>query len=185
MTPSGGTSKQHPTPRELGGSGPGYVFDNYADIPASHGTLEVFDAPGATHPLASLPADLAPDAFVTVLVEEPLKVGAPPQVEIIVDSEGAQSADGPSAQIRIRSFVAGIKDLRVTLGDVLNAVYSVKTVGTGTDGNPFEWTTEADLRQHHSQTLLIFPDPYGRIRPRMSVDGEPLGASAPTNDEKR
>ena len=190
MTPLGTTPKQHLAARDLGSGGTGYIFDNYADLPAGRGTLEVFDASGAAHPLVSLPAEFAPGAFVTVLLEEPRKAGAPPQMEIIVDSTEAQTVDGDSsAQIRIRNFAAAIKDIRVTLGDALNAqfagsggylrmrglksaVYAVKTVGTGADGKPFEWTTEADLRQHHSQTLLIFPDPYGRIRPRMSVDSE-------------
>ena len=102
----------------------------------------------------------------------------------------------------MRNLAADIKDIHVTVGDALNAqfagsgsylqmrglragFYPIHTIGTSGDGNPFEWTTEADLRQHRSQTLLIYPDPYGRIRPRMSVDGEMTAEPAPAKDDPR
>ena len=188
-----GTGK-HASAHDLGSAGPGFSFENYADTPSGHVTLEVYAGENKT-PVTTLPAEFTPDSFMTVLVKEPRKAGEPPQIEVILDSTGAQPAGGVPSQIRVRNFVADIKDIHVTIGDALNAqftgdddylnmkgmkpiVYPVRTVGTGTGGKPFEWNTEADLRQHHRQTLLIYPDPYGRIRPRMVVDGESQGEPA-------
>ncbi len=181
--PTGG---RRPSPSDLGGGGPGYVFDNYADTLAGRGTLEVFAATDK-HPLISLPADFTPGAFFTVLLRESAKPGAPPTLEVIPDS--ATSDDPSTAQITVRNFVEKLEDVKVTVGGGVNAdfptgkgfmqmqglklaVYPISTVGKGPDGKPFEWNTETDLKQHRHQTLLIYPDPYGRIRPRLCIDGE-------------
>ena len=190
---------RHAAAHDLGSAGPGFLFNNYADVPAGHGTLEVFAATDKT-PLLSLPADFVPGAFVTVLLNEPQKAGEPPRVEIIED--GGPGVDAPRAQIIMRSFVVGIKEMRVTVGENLNAqfvsgdgflqmrglkpaYYPIRTVGTGADDKPFEWTNEADLRQRHHQTLLIYPDPYGRIRPRLIVDGENQAQPPDTKEGQR
>lgn len=191
--PAGG---RHASPRELGTGGPGYLFDNYTDAPAGHGTLEVY-ASADKRPLISQPASFAPGAYFTVLLRESAKAGSPPEIEVIEDS--SVRADPTSAQITVRNFVANLKDVQVKVGDSVTAqfpsgqgfmqmsgikpaVYSVNTVGNGPDGKPFEWSTETDLKLHRHQTLLIYPDPYGRIRPRLCVDGEDQVGSP---DEKR
>ena len=187
---------RHATPHDIGGGGPGYVFDSYADAPAGRGLLEVF-AGTNDHPLVSLPTNFDRGNFYTVLLRESEKAGGPPRLEIIADS--AAGADPTSAQITVRNFVENLKDVRVTVGDSVSAqfpsgegfmqmhgikpaVYPINTVGNGPDGKPFSWSTETDLKQHHHQTLLIYPDPYGRIRPRVCVDGESTAGPA---DEKR
>ena len=95
-----------------------------------------------------------------------------------------------------------LKDAHVDIGDMLNAqiasgagllmmrgvqpaVYQVRTSGTGPNGKAFEWNTEVELKQNHRQTLLIYPDPYGRIRPRLSVDGEMLSEGGGASDRQR
>ena len=179
------TSGRHPASRDLVGGGAGYVFENYADVPAGRGTLEVYVATDK-HPLMSLAVDFSPGGFFTVFLREPEPPGDKPHLEIIEDSAATGDA---AAQFIVRNFVENFKDVRVTMGESVNAqfpagkgfmqmqgirpaVYPVYTSGNGPDGKPFEWSTEADLKQHPHQTLLIYPDPYGRIRPRLIVDGE-------------
>ncbi len=202
LVPATDSSKQHPASHEIGNAGPGFTFNNYTDAPAGRATLNVFSSPvppaaskgPRPQPLVSLPVDFVPGSFVTVLLDEPPTTGAPPQTEVIVDGGGTNAAP---AQFTARSFIPGLKDVRVTLGDSLSAQfasgdsflqmrglkpasYPVRTVGTGPDGKSFEWNNDADLKSHRSQTLLIYPDPYGRIRPRVIADGENV-ADQPVN----
>ncbi len=187
---------RHPATQELGGGNPGYAFNSYADAPAGHGTVEVFSG-AANRPLISQPASLPAGAFITVLLSEPGKVGEPPRLEIIEDD--TLITDAARAQITVRSFIADLKDVHLTVGESLSAqfvsgdgflqmrglkpaLYPVRTVGTGSDGKSFDWNMDADLRQNRHQTLLIYPDPYGRIRPRLIADGETVMA-APENKE--
>ena len=65
------------------------------------------------------------------------------------------------------------------------AVYQIRTSGTGSDGKPFQWNNEVDFRQYRRQTLLIFPDPYGRVRPRLVVDGKSLETLPAAKNEGR
>ena len=198
---------KHPAKWDLNGRGAGYSFENYVEVPAGRCTLEVSDGTLAAagkppaSPLASLPADLTAGAFFTVLVSEEGEVGATPQVELVQDGRGGEKAVAGTAQIAIRNFVPSLKDARVSLGDVLTAqfaaggsylvmrgvqpaIYQVHTTGTGLNGQTFEWNTEVDLKRYHRQTLLIYPDPYGRIRPRLSVDGEVLSESLPGSGQR-
>lgn len=193
LKPTGG---RHSASREIGTGSPGYAFNNYADAPAGRATLEVFSAK-QTAPLISLPINLAPGALATVLLSEPTNAGGVPQVEIIEDD--TMITDAARAQLTVRSFVADLKDVRLTVGENLNAqfvsgdcflqmrglkpaLYPLRTVGAGADSKPFDWNIDVDLREHRHQTLLIYPDPYGRIRPRLITDGE--GETGPRSPDK-
>ena len=194
------TSGRHLATHELGGGKPGYQFNEYAEVPAGRGTLEVFSGAEA-HPLVSLPADLAPGAFTTVLLREPEKSGNPPRLEIIDD--GSVMADAAPSQITVRNLIVSLKDMHLTMGEILSVqfvsgdsflqmrglksqLYPLRTVGTSVDGVPFDWNLDIDLRQNHHQTLLIYPDPYGRIRPRLVVDGaNQADAPPPVNKDQQ
>lgn len=192
-------SGRRAAPRELGGGGPGYLFGNYQDAPTGHGTLEIY-AGANKLPLLTLPTTLNPGEFLTVFLSEPSQPGGPPRLELIEDAP--TTADIASAQLIVRNFVFGLKDVRVKVGESLNAqvasgdgvlqlrglkplVYPIYTTGIASDGKPFEWNTDVDLKQHRHQTLLIYPDPYGRIRPRLSVDGEGLSESPADKGDQR
>ena len=191
--PSGG---KHPAAHEIGNGKPGYIFDNYSDAPVGPGTLEVF-AGTDTHALASAPINLSPGSFVTVLLSEPKTAGEPPRIEII---DNGNAADTTQSQITVRNFVADLKDMRLTMGDCLNvqfvsedsflqmrglkpALYPLRTVGTDLHGKPFDWNIDVDFRQSRHQTLLIYPDSYGRIRPRLVPDGESRVDAPPVNKD--
>lgn len=40
-------------------------------------------------------------------------------------------------------------------------------------GKTQTWTSEVDFRVARHASLLVIPDPYGRFRPRVSIDGNP------------
>ncbi len=193
------TSGRRPSVHELGSGGPGYIFNNYSDEPAGRGTLEVFSAT-TPHPLVSLPAEFAPGAFLTVLLREPEKAGNPPRLEIIDDSHDA--ANATLSQITVRNFITNLKEMHLTVGENLNVqfvsgdsflqmrglksvLYPIRTTGTDLSGKPFEWNMDADFQQCRHQTLLVYPDPYGRVRPRLIVDGEIQAAPLDKGESQR
>ncbi len=170
---------------EVGTGSPGYIFNEYVDVPAGRGVFELF-AEQDKQAVASLSAELGQKFYATVLLSEPAKAGEPPRMELI---DAGDAGPATPAQVSVRNFVAELKDVHVSFGEKLSAQfdaglgyllmrgitpasYRVQTTGTLASGEPFEWTTEVDLRQNRRQTLLIYPDPYGRIRPRISIDGE-------------
>lgn len=191
---------------EVGSEGPGYQFGNYLEVSPGRCALELSEVSASAvgkplPPLANVPTDFSAGAFYTVLASEGAKVGDAPRLEVIEDRRADEKLTAGSAQLTIRSFVPSLKETRVVVGEALSAqfvagtgflvmrgvqpaVYQVKTSGKDATGKPFEWSTETDLRQFHRQTLLICPDPYGRIRPRLSVDGE-LPPVPLSGDEQR
>ena len=180
--------------RELGGGEPDYQFDNYADVPSGPGTFEAF-AGKDKHPFSSLPGTLSPGSFLTLILSASESADGSPALTLVDD--GSATTDSVPAQLTVRNFMADLKGARVVVGDSLNAqfapgagflamrgikpaVYQIRTSGTGPDSKPFQWNNEVNLRQYRRQTLLIYPDPYGRVRPRLVVDGkmlEPLPAA--------
>ncbi len=47
------------------------------------------------------------------------------------------------------------------------------------------WNLPLDLSQYHHNTLLIYPDPYGRFRPRLAVDGQSVAEQGESPGEVR
>ena len=186
---------RHPVTTELGGSGSGYAFNSYVDLPAGHVTFEVF-AGSNKKPLRTLQADLVAGTFTTVLLGMSDKAADQLSFELIDDGPAITSTD--AAQLRVRFFVPGLKEAKVSMGDALNAAFasedaylrlrglkpaafSIHTTGAVGSGKSFEWNNEADFRQHRRLTLLVYPDPYGRIRPRLIEDAELV--AAPVNED--
>jgi hypothetical protein len=189
--------------QEIAKLGPGYQFGDYTDVPAGKCVLESFisDQP---QPFASVIADLSAGSFSTLLVSRPEKAGASPRTALILDAEDEKTtspntADVP-AQFSVRNLAPGVHDLRVSVGDNLMAqfstgnaylqmtglqrgIYGVRTTGKDAEGKPFEWTTEGNFEHSRRQTLLIYPDPYGRVRPRLYIDG-PSEPAADTSSQE-
>ena len=57
----------------------------------------------------------------------------------------------------------------VRLDGMKRAIYPVTTSGLDGTGKSVHWNTDVDFRQYRRATLLIYPDAYGRIRPRISA----------------
>lgn len=161
-------------------------FTNYLTVPPGASTIEV-TLPG--HPPVRLPVNLAAGSDSTLLVQ-----GRSGQVRARwIDDTPAAEESGTNFNV-YNLLPSNGGDVQVMLGDVVNvhlalpggssrtgglkaAVYPVTASGIDSDGKSFRWNTETDLKNNRRATLLIYPDPYGRIRPRLVEDGPSTNAS--------
>jgi hypothetical protein len=180
------TQKDALTP--LVADGRNYQFSNYVEVPSGPGVIEVS---AADRPTVNLPVNFAEGAYATLLVRAQ---SGGLSAELIDDTA---KRDETGADFGVYNLLASGKggDLQIKLGDTLDtrltspsgslhlrglkrALYPITISGADTNGKPFRWTTEADFRHSRKATLLIYPDPYGRIRPRLSIDGDAAVDSA-------
>lgn len=156
-------------------------FANYRAVPVGTGRVEItLDGQAPVR----LPVSFANGGDFTILVQvRNGKIHA----RWINDTPVAEE-DG--ASFNVYNLLPGNGgDVQVLLGDAVTvhitmaggssrtgglkaAVYAVTVSGKDNEGKPFRWNTEADLKKNHHSTLLICPDPYGRIRPRLLEDSQ-------------
>ncbi len=159
-----------------------FQYSSYAEFPPGTYQLSVFKT-GTTTPLKTFNLNLQANAFFTIIVGP--KAGAI-DVEVTNDTNDPKAESGTLA---IRNYFPGITVNAATdsqsLVDGLN--YGQTVVRTGLplartpitlhsklpDGKPVESGAEADFKAGAKRaTLLIIPDPYGRFRPRVTIDGK-------------
>lgn len=163
----------------------GAFFTDYANIPAGAATL-LLTLPGSESDKdASIPVTLLPDSFTTILVHDR---DGKPEVEILNDAPA--SVDEKNAEFTVRNFAFDLAEIRVQAGDTLNArlrapscylnahgfpreKLQIDTTTKSNAGKESHWATEIDFSTSRKATLLIFVDPYGRVRPRVVFDGQP------------
>jgi len=168
---------------ELGNLEPVSRFSDYVDAPSGECTVEAHVAGDAGAPLATFASHLAAGASSTLILRE-TAAGAL-LFEMIDDRP---TGDDASAELVVRNFVAGLQTLELDAGPDLHsrlvtpgcylhlrglprAPLEVKTTADDGTGTKNEWSSEVDLREIRRATLVIVTDPYGRIRPRIIVDG--------------
>ena len=183
--------------QELGRTDAGYYLAEYAPTPAGLLTFTVLDAGGSGQMLCELREDIHPGSRGTLLVCEAEK--GSPRLQYIRDSEPDEPAN--ETRLSVRNLTSGLSDVDVEVVDIAKvrlalpggyvqfgglrpASAQITTHGTLSNGEKFEWSTEADLARSPKVTLLIYPDPYGRIRPRLYIDGEGEIANKQTNTDK-
>ena len=154
-----------------------YQFGNYTEVPAGPFTAEI-SAPD--RPTVRLPLNLAVNSQSTLLVR--LK-GPTLTAEWIDDTPNSADAGYEFGAYNLL-FASG--DIQVDFGTLMTAhlspgrssahlsgikrgPYSITTSGVDGAGKSFHWTTEVDFRQYRKAALLIIPDAYGRIRPRITT----------------
>ena len=154
-----------------------YQFSSYADVPAGAVTIEV-SAPGQT-PIR-LPGYLAPAGQTTLVVRfQNAKLSA----EWIDDTPAPA---GSGCVFRICNLLPASGDIEVTLGTILDVhlpsvrssvyfseikpeLYPITVKGTEVANKPFNSNLDLDFGQCRRATLIICPDAYGRIRPRVNA----------------
>ena len=163
-----------------------YQFGSYDDVPAGAGVVEITRAEQAP---IRLGIHLLKDRYCTLLVRVHQGI---PEAELLDD----ESSAGDDAIFRVFNLLSGGKgEVQVTLGDAISArlnasggslraqgvkaaFYQISVNGTDNDGRPLRWNTETDLRATRRATLIICPDAYGRIRPRLIEDGPGVDAAS-------
>ena len=136
-----------------------------------------------TGSIKQLLVNLKPDDFATILVSD--KSGKP-DAELIDDTVDPKNPN--PRRLVLRQLFPNAKVLAYlgttptgsALGygetatlDSVPAGVSTLTVQAIIPGqSPKSWSMPLELSQSQRDTLLIFPDPYGRFRPRLAVDAQ-------------
>ena len=158
-------------------------YAGYTSITPGAFTLTVRRAGDQNGAIKRLPVNLLGNMFVTILVS--MKDGQP-NVEFIDDTIDPKTAGAtrlvlrqlfPNAKV---TATVGTGPASAALGygetvvlDNLAATQSSLTVQASIPGQSAKsWSMPLDLTQFPRTTLLIFPDPYGRFRPRLAVDAQ-------------
>ena len=160
----------------------GLQFLDYQEIPAGQMVVEVTDEADGNARLVTTNIAFDGGDFFTLLVQEnDGKIG----IEVIDDARRSGATTG---ELSVRSFAPMLTSLRVKIGEDLNVkldgpapfarfrglarqTVQVDTTGMEAGGKQVNWANEIDFRAIPRATLLILPDAYGRIRPRVLVDG--------------
>jgi hypothetical protein len=161
----------------------GSVFTEYTPLAAGPGAVALINPAKPDAKPHTLPFTLAADSFTTLIVRED---AGGPAVEIINDTlAGGDDAD---AELTVRNFTSGLSEIHLHAGKAIDAhlrapnaflhvrglereVLPLETTARATAGKESKWTNEIDFRSARKATLLIFADAYGRIRPRVVIDG--------------
>ncbi len=176
---------------EFGDYEPESRFGDYISLPSGPCIVELRDVKEPELVLGSVPARLETGFCFTLAVREKESKLA---LEVLDDSP----AKDPGGELVVRSFVADLKTLQIDAGPDLHVrltsdspflrvrglpriALQVDTSGTDVAGKPIEWSNEVDFGSIHRATVLIVADPYGRIRPRVVIDGS---RSTDTTEEK-
>jgi len=167
----------------------GFRFTNYAAVAAGPTLISVNIPTQSDGPKSpEIAYKFTPGSFTTLIVsrgDDGLRF------EILDDApSGQQEGD---AELLVRNFVHDLKDFRVQVGEDLSArlhgpegflqvrglnrkLSAIETTAQSSDGKESKWTTEVDFSSVRRATLLIFADPYGRIRPRVMFDAVAPGS---------
>ncbi len=182
LLPAEGKSGQ---PVELSNGSSQYEFTDYKEVPVGVCVIETSTPARQT---STLPLYLSKESQATVLIR--IQDGKT-STEIIDDSSAAH---GNTREFNVYNLLLGTKgDMGIKLGAAFDshqispggsvrvhgvkaALYPVSIDGTDNEGKSFHWSGETDLRSSHRSTLLICPDSYGRIRPRLLDDEPPVNA---------
>lgn len=162
----------------------GASFTEYAAVAAGAATITVGKPDEEAVLGKPRTATFAANSYHTLLIQ-----GDSSGVTIDVIDDAPQGTEMDNAELTVRSFAPGLtefqvvsaekfstrvkaKDGMVYLRGLVRDVMAVETTAWAADGKESKWTTEVDFRNSRKATLLIYADPYGRIRPRVVVDGE-------------
>ncbi len=170
-------------------------YAGYTSVAPGAFTLTIRRAGDQNGAIKRLPVNLLGDMYVTVLVSS--KDGQP-NVDYINDTIDPKSPDVrrlvlrqlfPNAKVTTTlgpaSSSAALGYGETAVMDNLPAAQSSVTVQAVIPGQaPKSWSMPIDFTQAAHNTLLIFPDPYGRFRPRLATDGQSMDGSGHGEDNR-
>ncbi len=167
---------------------PGNFYASYVAIPPARYSLKAVrrDEPNTT--LQTFDVVLRGDVYVTFLAH---MADGKIKVEMVDDTydpstavagrltvrqhfPGGRVVVAATSQIKSRSLSEG--ETEVLDGLPLTSL-ELNMSATLADGKTQTWSTEVNFRSFRHASLLIIPDPYGRFRPRVTVDGNPIKPS--------
>lgn len=169
-----------------------YEIGDYRAVPAGHVSVEVTILPGGNRFL--LPVYQASGNAGTVVVQVQ---GGEIRAEFVDDHP---STSGNARSFNVYNLLLGAKgDVQISAGNVVTAHllsaggslrlgglkpadYPLSAAGTDGDGKSFRWNGDTDLRKVRRATLLICPDVYGRMRPRLVEDDPIADPAAPSKN---
>lgn len=170
-------------------------YAGYASVTPGAFTLTIRRAGDQNGAIKRLPVNLQPDMFVTLLVTS--KDGQP-TVDYIDDTIDPKALG--AKRLVLRQLFPNAK-VTATIGsapasaalsygetlalDNLTATQTSLTVQATIPGQSAKsWSMPLDLSKYSHNTLLIFPDPYGRFRPRLAPDGQSDGEAIASDRER-
>jgi hypothetical protein len=170
---------------------PGNFYASYVPVPPARYSLKVVRRNEPTTALQTFDVLMRGDVYITFIgqmVEGKIKV------EMLDDTFDPTTAVAGRLTIRqhfpgIRVVVAAtpqMKSRSLSEGEteVLDGLplkpLEVNMSAVLADGKTQQWSTDVNFKSFRHASLLIIPDPYGRFRPRVTVDGNPVG-SQPAN----
>jgi hypothetical protein len=168
-------------PLEFGEFAPESRFSDYVAVPSGACTVEVRDIQDAATVVSAVPARFEPDFCFTISAREKASALL---LEILDDNP----AKNPGGELIVRNFVPDLKAIQIDCGPDLHVrlasdtgfvhicglpriALQVDTSGVDAAGKPVQWSNEVDFGAVHRATVLIVADPYGRVRPRVVIDG--------------
>lgn len=165
------------------------IFGEYISVPWDGGTIKVFDLSDSKTPLATAPARFTPGLCVTLLVREKADVVS---IEVLEDTPKGET----TCELLVRNFVPTLKSFQLDAGPAIHvrlespdsflhlrglprASLQIDTASDDKKSGTIKWSNEIDFGNIRRATLLILTDAYGRIRPRLVIDGVPPRKPAP------
>lgn len=158
------------------------VYSSYSEFQTGKYRVAIVKTSAPKIPLKTFDLDLKGETFCTFLLAPKGGVQA---FELIDDTLAPKPT---SATLTVRNFFGGASVTVLSGGKVIaDSLPFGQSVAVGgfalnritfimrttlANGKPAESTAEADFTASSHATLLIIPDPYGRFRPRMTLDGK-------------
>jgi hypothetical protein len=168
---------------------PGNYYASYIKVPPARYSLKVVRPSDPQTALENFDVLVRSEVYVTFLAH---LVNGKPKVEMVDDTFDAATATAgrltirqhfPDAnvvvttntQVTSRNLAPG--ETQALDGLPLKSI-ELKMRATLPGGQTQTWATEVDFRTARHASLLVIPDPYGRFRPRVSIDGNPHPGAA-------
>ena len=171
-----------PEGESLLSAAPANFYASYIHLPVGRYSLKLVRRDVPTAIIQTLDLTLRGDDCMTVLATAPDRRLKVEMVDDYYDPASALTGRltirhyFPGARINVsagsqsRSHDLSSGETEILEGLPLQSV-TVKTNATLASGKTESWSTEVNFQTLRHATLLVVPDPYGRFRPRVTVDG--------------
>lgn len=170
-------------------------FGEYIAASAEAGEVKVFDSTDPKTPLVTAPVRFAPGACATLLVQEK---GTDVSIEVLDDTPRGET----TCELLVRNFVPTLRSFQVDAGPGIHislqtsesffhlrglprTSLQIETSSDDKKAGKIKWSTDIDFGTIRRATLLVLTDAYGRVRPRLVVDGVPPESPVPTSAQQR